>query len=165
MKIKTSFVTNSSSTAYFFLTKGKTKNELYHLIREESQMAFVLYDELGEDGKIKCDEDDVISELQKLGRKIKFRKIENLIEEYESEEKRIIENKPYNDDFHIEYEFELVQKIALLKRAKDNGFLYYLEVEFGDHDGHIQGDVGSLVDYNRVTLFSKNLLIINENRH
>jgi len=175
MKIKNDFITNSSSTSYIFLTKEKNKRNIYSLLRDD----YAIYSEFDletneyNDSKISCNVGDVISEMKKYSRKIKFKNIEEILNEleesckdYKNENKENIEDR--YDSFYTRQFYKTMLKSKIVEQAISDGFMYYLDVEFGDGGGCgiVEGnDVGKLLHWfgDGIKIFNNNLIIFTEN--
>jgi len=173
MKIKSDFVTNSSSTSFFFIFNGD-KNNLFDLIKQNSKSFNLKYVDYN-NNTIKTDENFVIESINnKINKKheymktVEIKNIDFLIEEfkkrYEDLDKLI---KKSNKKFNYEKEMlqEINNKIVILNKARENGLINYLEIEFGDNHGHVCSNQASLMDYFQPIILSKDFIMINEGNH
>lgn len=175
MKIKSDFITNSSSTNYIFLFKGKNRKNLYSAIKDSG---FLLTEDIEEKivnneieyETISCDEEDLIKSLIKNRRKIKTKSIDELIEDltieiYKWDEYFIDKEKAKS--YYVEHYFESFLRLKTVEKAKDLGFEKGIEVEYGDGGGlgiEEGTDLGKLLHREGLEIFSNDLIIINERR-
>ncbi len=153
MKIKTDFVTNSSSTNYMFIFKGNTKEELYTILKKYSD-SFNLEHEDYDKTKSNITVKDIIDSIEECIDQIlpdyvvsvKIKPIDILIEKIRKI-KKSYENHDDND-WYDEIIMRYLKLYDSTKTAKKIGLNSYLEIEFGDNDGHICGGrIGDTMDY------------------
>ena len=172
MKIKQDFVTNSSSTSFIFIFKGD-KIDLYRALINHSDLFQITesiydYDEIGSINVwdvIRSIDGVILSNNNDLWIKPPLYNIEKYIsgvQEYFDTLKSRDE-----DEWIIKFKNTLKDKIKLLEEYNKTKFNKVFEIEFGDNDGHIQGVVGTILDYNHkdVKIESNDLVIITESKH
>ena len=162
MKIKTDFITNSSSTNFYFMFKGdhidlyqrllehKNKFNLSYDTFEEVSFEINTWDVIREiDKAIRIRETDLwlLKEVDDINSTIKHfeekrRLIESLIKNHEDSGASIHANFYKTDLQHIN------QSIQRFKEAKEKGLSSCLMISFGDNHGDVIGDpVGTTMDY------------------
>ena len=183
MKIRTGFVSNSSSTSFTFCFKGDSEKELFEGIRKYANHFKLSWD--GSYGKTEwicsCNAEDVIESIKDVVNvspkydwlTFKIITVDEAIKGVERDRdwyaKNIEEEKKKNNrrctingltpwDWEQQFFDEAEEHLKALKVAKDNGLNSVVVLGFGDNDGHISsGDVGYAMDYE-----GRNI-VINEN--
>jgi len=172
MKIKSDFITNSSSTAFFFFFKGEKIQDLSNVLRK--------YDNVFErdEFEYKMNVEDLVSSIENLVPSVlQIKDIDKLVPQFLENIQRLIEtcykeNKE-GDKFDSAKYFmgDVRDRLKTYEISKDilkKGFTKVLEIEFGDNDGHVAGgNVGTLMDYKHSSLEMKkeDLVILTESRH
>jgi len=190
MKVKVDFITNSSSTAFFFIFNGD-REELYKLIRKygkkfDQSIDYGLDDSedirWSDAGYVIASIDQCITTDEKYDeyRQCKIEPIEKIIKEYEDQvlyweksySKEIQRSKTEKITYDLskdykEYAENYREQIKVLKEAELKGLTSFLEIEFGDNHGQICGGNASAMDYNRDDLIIKenDLYLLNECKH
>jgi hypothetical protein len=158
MKIRTGFVSNSSSTSFTFCYKGEGIKPLTDLILTKYRNRFELsYDEWH------CNAQDVVEAIEGcFGSKNEYDKITPVsidqvirdVENYLADtEVWLEEESRKNKDSWLVIHYskhiqKLQKKISRLKNLKKEGLTTVLIVGFGDNDGNISGgNVGNAMDY------------------
>jgi len=162
MKIKGDFITNSSSTNFFFIFKGN----LYKQLLEHSDafdVTFISYD----NSIFRANVHEIIQaikdlrKVEKWDRKsswqydVKVEKLSEIEKDIKEEigyiEKEIKENAQkkigsYSWKYH--YLAELKDQLRLVKDARSRKFRRFLRIGFGDNDGDVcAGNLGTAMDY------------------
>jgi len=146
MKIKLDFVTNSSSTSFLFVFRGKELEDLYKSMKNMWSIF-----ELGEGVNVY----DLIN-YKEYNRNNPIISIDDKIEEIKKEIK-------YREDFikrnYIAHKYDEIQKlesiIEKLKWMKKKGFKNTVELWFEDHN-----TIGSIISYELDDHDSENLTVI-----
>jgi hypothetical protein len=177
MKFKLDYITNSSSTAFFFIFKGDGKKELFELINKYSNK-FDLREKFSDDDIYTCDANFVINGIDSsLNKKYKykfekceFENIDSLIAYFEDFLERIIK---LNEDTKTKklylYTDEINQTkyiLTNLKQAKEKGLVNCLQIEFGDNRGHVsQSKESSCMDYAKPVIIEDDFYLLNRSCH
>lgn len=174
MKIKLDQITNSSSTAFFFIFKGDKKEQLFDLIRKYKERFNLHHDLYGNEEGVSSNYHFVIDTIEDvLGRentgyyeKTEIVPIEMLIIKYR-EDVAFWEKDSKTDPYSKEYFEECGRKLDEIMKAKDAGFTHYLEIEYGDNSGNVTGDSAMCLDYNRdmLNINEEDFILIPECRH
>jgi hypothetical protein len=175
MKIKSDFVTNSSSTSFFFIFNGD-KNDLFELIKKNNKSFDLSYKYTDNDNETKTDENFIIESINNVINKkheflktVEVKNIDFLIEELKNEYEYFVEVIQQSSTKLIDYEREILNeinnKIIICKKAKENGLTNYLKIEFGDNHGHVANDQAGVIDYYQPIILSKDFIMINQNNH
>lgn len=151
MKIRSGFISNSSSTSFMFIFKGQTKEDLYDAIWKNRKDFHLVTD----DNRSCCAEwlvdeieslpDNIIREgSDPINLLIKTRKcILNDNKKYLADSK----DKYFSESWRTIVEDE-EQLIKRLQNLKDKGFTWSMIISFGDNHGDISGgNVGTAMDY------------------
>ena len=173
MKIKSDFITNSSSTAFFFFFKGEKVEDLSNVLRKYGEMfKRTVYNDYSMDveGLISSIEELVpsvlpLKDIDKLSKEF-LESLQNEIEYCYNENKS--GDKYESAKYHIEGARDSLKSHEISKDLLKEGFTKVLEIEFGDNDGHVSvGNVGCSMDYNHYELETRkeDLVIITESRH
>ena len=164
MKVRTGFVSNSSSTAFMFVYKNESIEELCQLIEKYDQY-FNLYSELEENESYKCtarqvasaieeelsdNNEDIFCKTKKMSLDKYIKDIQDMldknveqIKEYQKEGKQY---KDYN--WLTDYIYQNSQDLYKLQNLKKQGFTQIVIANFGDNDGPWRGtDLGRIMDY------------------
>lgn len=182
MKIKYDFITNSSSTAFYFIFKGgrfkdKNRERLFELIRKYRDIFDLSVDYgIKEEHLITCNHQDIISDIDKLISKrkdsLKFISLDELINNLEKEVKRLEKQKEELEedgcfrDYFYEYINETNSRLNKIKELKSRGLNRCIEVEFGNSGMHeVSSNSGTCMDYERPTIDSDDFVILIESRH
>ena len=170
MKLRNGFVSNSSSTAFMFITKTDSIDNLEDLIKENCKDHFELIGNVGyENGHaLHITSDDIAEEvylsydsegggLHSYGQKKRFLSINSVIRYFKEQIAVCVEGK-YN--FVQEYISEYTTKLEIFESAKSAGFNFVIVIDFGN-DGVVDSDLGVLMRaYAPKDLFTKKDLII-----
>ena len=184
MKIKNDFVTNSSSTNFFFIFKGpRCVKSVVDAVRNH-KTDFNLSYELDADTTWSCTHEDIINDIEKnikssLGKNewnsLKITTIDKEIsevEKYIEDEKQTCDSwmKDSPDDKNMKRIYKesirsLEKKKAKLQDAKERGFENILNMEWGDNHGHVSGgNTGYAMDYEgrTIRINSDDLIVFTE---
>ena len=181
MKTRNGFVSNSSSTSFTFIFKGKSIKDLGKTIFKYKDYFKLSYD-FGWDDNCDvrhCNAQDVVEAIEGAVERYKDDKwdrpevlsidkhIENLVEIIKSNDKEIEdkkkENKPYG--FYGRYNDQLKEHVKKLRAAKKNGCTSVFVIGFGDNHGEVYGgDVGYCMDYEGrgIHLYEKDFVVLTE---
>lgn len=174
MKIKGSFITNSSSTSFYFIFSGG-KIDLYEKMVKYSDK-FNLQHEIylpgGDLSPVTINVWDVIREMEQVIMAspddlwIKP-KIVNVKEAMESIQETIANWENYEDDDPWGHEIadRARMHIAILDKCNKNGLCSVLKIGFGDNHGEIcGGNVGNTMDYagRSIQMNEDDLVIVTE---
>lgn len=183
MKIRSGFVSNSSSTAFMFVTKGDSidnlqeqvlkycSNRFAHMDSYDSDRTFDVYDVVREMKEVYSSCKD--SNYHEVG---KFQPIDGFIEklekdaswcedQLEKEEREEKKSKPSYSfvDYYRKQIGVTRERAQELREAKERGFTHVFTVDFGN-DGMVDGEVGDAVrgNGNRIMTVDKDLIVFNE---
>jgi hypothetical protein len=191
MKLKGDFITNSSSTAFFFIFNGDKKEDLFNLIIKYKHKFDQSVDYgCGDNKDIRfCNAgyvidsiDDVITtnEPYDESTKCKIEPIKKLIKEYKNDmdywekayKKEIKRSKTEKITYDLSKDYKEHEKkyrdgIKVLKEAESKGLTSYINIEFGDNHGHVCGENASAMDYNGDDMIIKenDFYLLTENHH
>lgn len=169
MKIRTGFVSNSSSTSFTFFTKKPGLKYLLLQIQKHKDK----FDLASEDvGRITAsDVCEALAELKKQP-KIIGKLIKNIEASIQYDQRWLERAKANPAEFVISHIADSIsetkKELALVEQIQGQGFEYFLEVQFGDNHGDIQGDkVGTVMDYEGqgVSIDDESLKLRVENCH
>jgi hypothetical protein len=152
MKIKSDFVTNSSSSSFLFIFRGSSLHNLYKAMKDNwrwfeykgydnqpvNVYDMIYYEESRE--RIETPIEDKIIEIQK--------EIKSLNE--------FIKNNPKCNLDYVTTEIQKFEKtIEILKYKKKKGFETTVELSFSNHD-----NIGLVISENLTKLENNNLIVI-----
>lgn len=183
MKIK-QFVTNSSSTNFIILFDGKTKKDLYRILRKYPMFFDLELDSEFESGQMdtyKTDVEQVIKAIESVIDKslpyqepVVIRDLNILVKDREEEikrEEKFMEGEMGSPKSFTSTLFEWIEEnkelLDQIRRAKQRGLKSVLEIQFGDNDGHISElGIGNTMDYagRYIDLSTPDIKIITEQR-
>lgn len=153
MKIRQGFVSNSSSTSFYFITKNNKKESVIQAIKKYGEYFRLIYD--GYSGPYSCTENDVIKAIEDLvpdkyddsGKMFPLTKlVEDIQKDIDLEEQWSKEhpNKIHSDEYWMSC-LDKKQNVEDLIKA---GFTHYMCVGFGDNHGDVSGgQLGYTMDY------------------
>lgn len=174
MKVRSGFVSNSSSTAFMFVTRDDDFKNLRNLIVAHEEKRF---DNLVCDWADCCncsfDVLDVVKTIEDHWNGEMYKPIEEVLEEAYSilkmyddliKKKGDIE-KTWSRDWYQESRNEYSQICATLERAVEQGFKFVFTIDFGN-DGEVAGYLGDAVrsEADRSISVHKDLVVYNEDR-
>ena len=146
MKIKTDFVTNSSSTSYFFIFKGKDENDLFKIMKNHWDR--FEYQSCYDNNKI-INVYEIIEYMKSEG----YLKVVSITDSIEETKKRIkelnksLKDKTLNTNYCYKY-IQINEKILeLLKYKKSKGFKLVASAGFCDGDAN---EVGATMRYSNM---------------
>jgi len=162
VKIKRDFITNSSSTNFYFIFKGD-HIDLYQRLLEHKHEFDLSYDTF-EELVFNITTWDVIREIDKVIRSNdsdlwllkNVTNIDHIIETFEDDKKMFFDlykngskySKTLHDIYYKEKAETIQKRTQLLKEAKKKGLSSYIMISFGDNHGDVKGDaVGTTMDY------------------
>ena len=178
MKIKLDHITNSSSTAFFFIFKGDKKEDLFNLIQKYHK-DFEKTEDFGYKNKHdyrSVDSKFVIDSIENtlsvredfLYDKCEIKSIENLIEEQEKNIKdyeKLINKRPSINAYYNKYIDEDKKRLDDMIKYKMDGFTHFLEIEFGDNHGHVAGGNASVMEHAVKEIKKKDFIVLKESKH
>lgn len=143
MKMRMGFVSNSSSTSFYFFTKGAGTTEIAKLLKRDHSEKFNLeFRSYG--GRVaKCTVDDVCREIRWLHRKPKsintlIREARGAVECYaEGSSMYNLAKDNYTLELFADYKKRNEEELAGLEQLKADGFTKVLEVVFADDAGPV----------------------------
>lgn len=175
MKIKTDFITNSSSTNFIFIFKGNTKEDLYAILRNNSPFFKLEYKDYN-NVTYNITVEDIIDSIEKCidckseySKTVRIQPIDILIKEVKSlretyEQKTITENDYRSNDW-IEFLNKENLKLNYSENAKTIGLNSFIEIEFGDNHGDISNCIiGEVMDYKgrNIYLSTNKIMLLSE---
>lgn len=180
MKVKDDFITNSSSTAYFFIFKGN-KEELIQVIKKYPYR-FDLEESDNWSGTVeRVDASFITESIEKvygtLGQfygdnKCIIKPIDVLIKEFEGDVEywknqiRCSEEKgEIGRGYYKRYLNENAKQLEEIKEAKERGLDKFLQINFGTSEGHVYGGPACLLHgLNRFRIKRKDLYVVTDVR-
>ena len=149
MKKRLGFVSNSSSTSFYFFTKGGGVDKVLECIQRH-QEKFRLKTDFEFSPEYSCTADDVCDAIRGLSKKLIG--VTSLMGEAASDIRQWEEDSKSSDswtsDFAAEYLAEARERLLDLENLRSLGFTQALVVGFGDNHGDIEGgNVGNAMDY------------------
>jgi Icc-related predicted phosphoesterase len=162
MKLRQGFVSNSSSTSFTFIFKGKDMEALFNKMIENSAHFDLYSDTYGLTETKHITVNDVIDAVRsnskgnlgeydapiciKISEAIK--KAKKNIKDMQKWEDESIARGNGHDQYYIDEVFNLTRKLSQLEDLKKKGFKTVAVIGFGDSHGLVSGmDVGSIMDY------------------
>jgi hypothetical protein len=180
MKIRTDFVTNFSSTNFFFIFKGpRCIRPLEAAIRNHKKpfnLCYLDWEKVG----YSCTHEDIISDIKSvikssLGKdewdSVKVVSIDKAIKEvdkYIDTEEKSLTDPTYNEEskkWMRKIIKILESKKMKFQKAKDQGFENVFEMGWGDNHGQISGgNTGMAMDYEgrRIKINEDDLIVFTE---
>jgi len=172
MKLRHGFVSNSSSTSFTFIFKGKSVEDLCAILpnyESHFRLRYEMWSFLDNDVREvhRCDVNDIIESLKSVVKErpdkddyytVYARHINEVIrdleEEVENARERLSEQYAKEDrgkyiiDHYRSYLDGLIRQKMDIEEASDRGLDCIIEIGFGDNDGQIQGGrIGYAMDY------------------
>jgi hypothetical protein len=189
MKLKGDFITNSSSTAFFFIFNGDRKEDLFKLIRKYKHKfdQSVDYGWGNNEDVRSCNAGYVIDSIDNIittdekydeDKQCKIEPISKLIEDneeqaeywekaFEKESKNSKKSYEGAAENYKEYAEKHRKIVSELKEIESKGLTSYVGIEFGDNHGHICGGNAAAMDYNADNMIIKenDFYLLTENHH
>ena len=172
MKVKNDFVTNSSSTCFYFCAKEALTIEVFEKLLKKYSKIFTLSYRYGEysasEGEIwSCNPDDIMSALKAT---MELRKNDKWwtdpfntkmidLNIFKGDKIASMSESITNDLYHhwnsqweiddlTNHHIESFEQVLQLMDIQDKGFTHVVSISFGDNDGYISGGaVGTCMDY------------------
>ena len=176
MKIKADFITNSSSSAFYFIFKGGELDNLLKAIMSTGEHFKVSGVHFPYETAYTCDASDVVEEIEHLlttefpsyrscyDEPTTIQPIDDLIADFT---KDIEDVKRLNESYMDAYAQAIKHQRTQVEQAKANGFTHFVCAYFGDNEGDVTGNVGQVLDSNHceLKLTSDNLVIVTRSNH
>lgn len=179
MKFKLDFITNSSSTAFFFIFKGNRKEDLFEVISKYPKR-FEQHDDLGWDKEpniVNVDAKFIIESIDKVygtvgdfyvtDSKVKIKPISKLIKDFTKTLKYWEKaHKKERTGWYKHYITETKNQLKSVLEAKEKGLDKYIEINFGDSEGHVHGGSASILRYkqDKFQVRRKDLYVVTDER-
>ncbi len=164
MKIKGDFVTNSSSTAFFFIFKGKDIHDLVSILRKYPEYFKSKTNDFR--GKtLTINVEDVINDILSLEKNEDF-SYQHMSCPVKLRKQMKLQISEYGYD--SSYSEFIEQHIKSLEEAFKLGMRRCIEITWGDNEGDITGGpTGYCMDYvlGRLKVAKKDLIIFTESHH
>ena len=157
MKVKHGFVSNSSSTSFFFIFKGEGKDDFRSTLeKNKDRFDLIYFDYTGKCLHVRHKEifDAIFDAIE--SDKASIYEIDGLVDYYQEDldyhikDLKSLEYNNINNHFHkwcmenIEY---IKKQLDLVNKAKRKGFNKHFIIDFGDNHGTISGsDLAVVMD-------------------
>lgn len=151
MKIRDSFVSNSSSTSFTFIFKGDKIEDLFDLIRKYNQY-FDLYFTSYDEKELHCTAEDVIRSIEAIKSDLGLTSIYSFHQDIKTR-MRDLEKMPKESKDRIVKWYDTknqnyIAEESIVEEATKKEFKSVLIIDFGDNHGNISGgNVGYCMDY------------------